>query len=290
MLELRTGPGEKLGRAVSGAFRITRPLNSAAAGFVALAGAHAPGAPLAALARYLPACLVAVLLTAAGNVVNDYFDLETDRINKQHRPLPSGDISPMLAVLLAASLYLSVGVRGWALAPTGRVVILSVAVFSILYSVWLKRTVLVGNCVVSFLSALTVAWGPLALGESVGSRISAAVVVFFFILAREVLKMVEDSEADRQTGVTTLVTVIGRQSGLRLFVILAGVTLVLSVASYPLGGYSVTYLIVLLCSLDLAILYALHLIICSDTAETIGRALRVTKMAFLAGAVALFLR
>lgn len=281
---------KQMGRAVGGAFRITRPLNSASAGLMVLAAAYTPMAPLATLARYLPACLVAVLLTAAGNVVNDYFDLETDRINKQHRPLPSGDLSPKVAVLLAAGLYLSAGFLGWALGPTGRLVILCTATLSILYSVWLKRTILIGNCLVSLLSALTVVWGPLALGEPVGSRLYPAVVVFFFVLAREVLKMAEDSEADRQTGVTTLVTAIGRQPGLRLFVMLAGVTLVLSVVSCPLGGYSVAYLIALLCGLDCAMLYAIRLIIRSDTPEAIGRALGVTKMAFFAGAVAMFLR
>ena len=32
--------------------------------------------------------------TAAGNVINDYFDYKIDLINKPERPIPSGRISP----------------------------------------------------------------------------------------------------------------------------------------------------------------------------------------------------
>lgn len=47
----------------------------------------------------------AALLNAASNVVNQYFDIGIDRINKPNRPLPSGRISLKKSRLLSILLY-----------------------------------------------------------------------------------------------------------------------------------------------------------------------------------------
>jgi geranylgeranylglycerol-phosphate geranylgeranyltransferase len=39
-------------------------------------------------------------ISAAALIINDYFDLETDRINAPHRPLPSGLVTPRDVVIL----------------------------------------------------------------------------------------------------------------------------------------------------------------------------------------------
>ncbi len=49
--------------------------------------------------------LSAALLNAASNIVNQYFDLDIDRINKPKRPLPSGRVSVSLAMTLCAVCY-----------------------------------------------------------------------------------------------------------------------------------------------------------------------------------------
>ena len=38
----------------------------------------------------LLACVVVFTATGAGNVINDYFDHEIDRVNRPSRPIPSG--------------------------------------------------------------------------------------------------------------------------------------------------------------------------------------------------------
>ena len=37
--------------------------------------------------------LVVFFITGAGNAINDYFDLEIDRVNRPRRPIPSGRMS-----------------------------------------------------------------------------------------------------------------------------------------------------------------------------------------------------
>ncbi len=72
---------------------ITRPHNLAVAALAILAGWACAGG------RGLPLDLLlglgaGTLVTAAGNVVNDYFDADIDRINKPRRPIPSGRMTP----------------------------------------------------------------------------------------------------------------------------------------------------------------------------------------------------
>lgn len=57
-------------------------------------------APLILLGALSAACL-----NAASNIINQYYDLEIDRINKPARPLPSGRISPSAALVVCVVLY-----------------------------------------------------------------------------------------------------------------------------------------------------------------------------------------
>jgi len=45
------------------------------------------------------ASVAAALVCGAGNSLNDYLDIETDKLNHPKRPLPRGDLPPYIAVL-----------------------------------------------------------------------------------------------------------------------------------------------------------------------------------------------
>jgi 4-hydroxybenzoate polyprenyltransferase len=59
--------------------------------------------------------LCAALLNAASNVINQVHDLEIDRHNKPHRPLPSGIISRRASQRFAVVLYVLAIVPTWAI-------------------------------------------------------------------------------------------------------------------------------------------------------------------------------
>ena len=69
----------------------TRPVNSLVAGLAAIV------AYLIATGTVVPAALllfvIVALITAAGNVINDYYDAEIDAVNRPDRPIPSGTVS-----------------------------------------------------------------------------------------------------------------------------------------------------------------------------------------------------
>lgn len=84
--------------------QLTRPFTLLAPTIGFLSGAAIAARGLPPVAAYIGA-LSAALLNAASNIINQYFDLEIDRINKPDRPLPSGRISIRSAWVFDVALY-----------------------------------------------------------------------------------------------------------------------------------------------------------------------------------------
>lgn len=186
-----------------GLLTITRPMNSVAAGLAAIV------AYLIATGTVIPAVFlifaVVTLVTAAGNVINDFFDVEIDRVNRPDRPIPSGQVSLPAARVYAATLFLAAIL----VCLFTNELCIAIAVFNsvllIGYAARLKRTPLFGNIAVSYLAASMFLFGG-ALGGVPGlfHVIPFAVMTFFAMLARELVKDAEDVGGDRTSGAVTL--------------------------------------------------------------------------------------
>lgn len=93
-------------------WELTRPFTLLApfVGFVSFALAGWSQQNQMNLAQAFPqivmGALSAALLNAASNIINQYFDLDIDRINKPARPLPSGRVSISSAMIFCAVLYI----------------------------------------------------------------------------------------------------------------------------------------------------------------------------------------
>lgn len=64
--------------------------------------------------------LMAAVLNAASNGLNQIFDLEIDRINKPRRPLPSGRLSLAEAWIFTLATFAAAWLLAWMVAPGGR--------------------------------------------------------------------------------------------------------------------------------------------------------------------------
>lgn len=106
-----------------------------------------------ALERTLAGFLLFCLVSSAVYILNDLMDLESDRQHpqKRHRPLPSGQLSPRLALGAAVTLLLiSFGLGGWlSLAFLG--VLVAYVLLMLAYSRWIKH--------IPILDVLTIAAG-----------------------------------------------------------------------------------------------------------------------------------
>lgn len=175
-----------------------------------------------------------VLLAGAGYIINDYFDVKIDAINRPEKSLIGKEINPKSAIIahtvcnilgLLIFAYLSYEIQ--------RISALIIPVICTLllwfYSTHFKRQFVVGNVVVSLLTALSlliiVAFEPAAIsllpypylkdfsGISRLNPIWILVVYsgFAFLLnwIREIIKDLEDFKGDAEDGCVTMPIKIG---------------------------------------------------------------------------------
>ena len=169
-----------------------------------------------------------VLIAAAGYIINDYFDVKTDLINHPDTVVVDRVIKRRWAIILHISFtFLGLVLGVYAALKTGY---LRLAVFHVVaavllwfYSTHFKKMLLVGNVVVSLLTA-AVAFMPFVYEMGVmqkthpgfildytaltwvAFKTTALFSVFAFLtsMAREIIKDVEDYKGDAATGGSTL--------------------------------------------------------------------------------------
>ena len=202
--------------------------------------------------RLLFVSVAALLLLSAGNAINDYCDYKIDGINRPRRPLPSGRIQRRHALIFAIVLT---GLGIWLgtrinKSATGIAILVSAALAS--YAFWLKRTVFVGNLVVSGLTGLTFISGGVAI-ESVEGTLVPAVFAFLFTGAREIIKDLEDTEGDMKNGVQTL-AILNRRLAVGTALGFMGFVVLFSPIPYLFGWYSWHYLFTVVIGVDLVMI------------------------------------
>jgi geranylgeranylglycerol-phosphate geranylgeranyltransferase len=193
---------------LAGFIAIVRPLNSFVAGLAAIV------AYLIDTGTIIPESLllffIVALITAAGNVINDFFDAEIDVINRPDRPIPSGAVSREAARGFAVTLFLSGILVSFFTNPLCIGITIFNALLLIAYAAKLKTTPLIGNIVVAYLSASIFLFGGALNGvDGLVRIIPIAAITFFAMLSRELLKDAEDVEGDRAGGADTVPIRIG---------------------------------------------------------------------------------
>jgi geranylgeranylglycerol-phosphate geranylgeranyltransferase len=189
------------------------------------------------------AALSASLITAGGNSINDYFDVEIDRINRPGRPLASGRLS----VTQVKIFYVAVTLAGLALsAVIGYATLLiafTAAILVFLYSYKLKRTIFFGNFVVALVTGLAFIFGGAAVSDF-RDVYPAAVFAFLTNLIREVIKDAEDVRGDGEIGIRTIATRFGTGVSAWISIFLTVILLIAAWGAFSLGLLPVQFLAV----------------------------------------------
>lgn len=237
---------------------LSRPANGAIA-FVSvmLGGLFAVEGDLRRLndAGLLMAAFSALLLLAAGNTLNDYCDSEIDRTNKPRRPIPSGRIQRSKA-LIAAVLFMGTGITlGSLVNQNVAIIVLSASTSLIGYALWFKRTPIVGNLLVGFLTGLTFIAGGAVFGSLQGTLVPATFALLF-TTAREIVKDIEDAEGDSENDAKTI-AVISKPLAVSIASIFMGAVILFSPVPYLLGPYSWRYMLTVFIGVDLVLVYLL---------------------------------
>lgn len=176
---------------------------------VCLLQPEVPVRQVLATERFYLLLLATFCVAAAGYIINDYYDIKIDAINKPRRQVVGKTINrrqAMLAHLLLSGIGVLVGLTlGW------RVGLVNIAATLLLwgYSARLKSYFLVGNLTIALLSAVMVLVVPVHYGSSTTAVWAYACFSFLISLVREIIKDMEDVKGDASFDRRTLPIVLG---------------------------------------------------------------------------------
>jgi len=157
--------------------------------------------------------LMAAVLNAASNGLNQIFDLEIDRINKPKRPLPSGRLSMPEAWIFTLATFAAAWILAWLVAPGGRHecfwLVVGATVITSLYSVPPFRTKRLGiwaNVTIAIpRGAMLKVAGWSSVKTILGLEPWYIGAIFgLFLLGATTTKDFADMEGDRRGGCRTL--------------------------------------------------------------------------------------
>jgi len=177
-----------------------------------------PGQPLRVVLlapRFGLLVLGALLVAAAGYIINDYYDVKIDAINRPDR-LVVGRLLRRRHAMLAHLVLTGVGVGLAVLSGDTRrqalllgLVTLGAGALLWGYSARFKRLPLVGNVSIATLTAALVLLPELQLLTGREAVWLYALAAFLLTVAREIVKDIEDMRGDAQHGCRTLPLVWG---------------------------------------------------------------------------------
>lgn len=199
--------------------------------------------------QFLFLVLSTIFLAAAGYVINDYFDVKIDLINKPDSVIVSKSI-PRRTAMAMHIVFNSIGILlGLYLVYIIKIYIIALVYFVVAglfwyYSTTYKRQFLVGNFVVAFLTALVPlqvilyevvllnnAYRDFLLEHNYNFNgiffwvLGFSVFAFLTNLIREIVKDIEDFEGDNSFGRDTMPVIIGVTTSKIIVAALVGFTI-----------------------------------------------------------------
>ncbi|PTX62211.1 4-hydroxybenzoate polyprenyltransferase [Kordia periserrulae] len=229
--------------------------------------------------------LATVFIAAGGNIINDIFDVQTDRINKPHKLFIGTHISKKSAYFYYFLFtFVGIGLGSYVGFVIGKswisLVFVGISALLFLYSSHVKGIPVLGNVLVSLLvsSSLLILivfdTEPTMRGKHLNLFNAFSLVAiyvyasfaFLMNLTREIVKDIEDINGDFNANITTLPIVLGRNRVNKIVAALAGITILFTLycISEYLQGQTVITIYILLTIL-LPLLYFIVKIWQADT-------------------------
>ena len=224
-------------------FQMTRPLNVLLSGITVFIAAYI-------LNKYTHPLLwaiitVVMLFCSFANIINDLFDLNTDRINNPKKYFKNLLLNNFILLAILLLLLITSLILAHTYFPQYAIFYLYlIFTLIILYTPYLKGIPLLGNIIISFILASVFIITELVLLNSFsGLLLYPVILTFLLTLIREIIKDIDDLKGDVAAGINTFPVIYGLNCTKYLLLILITLLIVISIYPYYLGIYNFQYLV-----------------------------------------------
>lgn len=226
-----------------------------------------------------------ISIAAAGYIINDYYDIKIDYINKPSRVVV-GKLVKRRIVLVSHIVLNALGIlAGFYLSIYIGIINFFSAFVLWWYSNHLKRQPFVGNLSIAILTASSLMVIPIYYGQGMFLVANYAVFGFSITLIREIIKDMEDIRGDARFGSKTLPIIWGfRKTKTLLFALTFVFVVLLFILSYNFGDATLIGFFLLLI---LPIGHLLYLLYMADTQKRFARLSLYCKLLMLAGVLSM---
>ncbi|MCK4284914.1 MAG: UbiA family prenyltransferase, partial [Candidatus Lokiarchaeota archaeon] len=178
-------------------------------------------------------------ISGSSMVINDYYDIEIDKINRPERPIPRGSITLnqakiiwIITILIGTILSILHSLL-FKIGYLVTIIVVFMAFIGWLYAAWGKKSGFLGNIIVGISFSIGLIYGAMLNNSIIPPYIYYFFLTsFFLLLSREVIKGCEDVEGDKNEGVRTLAIRIGIKKSTMVAMILAIVAIVFYILPY----------------------------------------------------------
>jgi len=217
-----------------------RPLNGIIAAFGVFTGFSVAQQAFTYPIELIMAMVAAFIITGAGNIINDYFDIEIDKkLEKAKQQMKDKKLLAISALLFAAGIIISFFINMHALA-----IAIIVSLLLIIYSTFMQKYKFLGNWVVALGTALTLIYGATII-QNYDSILIIAGSALMANAAREIIKDAEDLKGD--SGIKTTLPMLVDFGTIKIIVaLLYLLAIILASWVWVLGLMKGSYYILLL--------------------------------------------
>lgn len=275
-------------RKIKAVFEITRPSNLIITFAVVYVSAIICTGFFRFSSNIIIASISALLVAASGNIINDIFDFEIDKINRPNRVIPSGRLSKNEALVIYSlftiiALFLAILISFEAI-----FIVLITSILLFFYSYIFKGIPLIGNLIVALCTAMAFLYGGIVVGN-IKAALIPALFAFLVNLIREIIKDVEDIEGDKKNQLSTLPIKFGLLYTKNILLILAIILILSTVYPFIMKIYKIEYFLIVLFFVDLPLIYLLKKIYSKEFLTNLSQLSFSIKLIMIFGLIAIYL-
>lgn len=268
--------------------KVTRPLNVLITFWVVVVAILISQTTQIETAKVIFASIAAALVTAGGNVVNDIYDTETDKISHPDRVLVVGILSKKEAVIIYNIFNTLAIIISSRLSNTLLIIVLLSIVILFIYSYHLKKLPLIGNLTIAFLTGLAFIYGGFA-ADNPGAAVVPAVFAFLINLIREVVKDIQDIEGDSKVGIITYPIKYGVQKSKYLILIITFSLILYTLYPFLNGLYKIEYFVVIMVFVNPLLILCLKFLLDAKKGNKLSVVSNMLKVNMVLGLIAIYL-